>query len=67
MSDAFVRAIRDAIVSGEQAGQRFQLTVPRRLPTGSVGGQQGARAGNSLGFFVNLLTPTDFSSGQGLA
>ncbi len=46
MSDA----LRQALVDGERAGGRYSLRIPRRLPVGAAGGQQGARAGSSLEF-----------------
>jgi uncharacterized protein (DUF58 family) len=42
--------LRDALSFGEQAGSRYVLSVPRRLPLGVSGGHQGARAGSSLEF-----------------
>ena len=44
------QSIREALTAGEQAGQHYQLAVPRRLPLGLAGNQQGARSGSSLEF-----------------
>jgi uncharacterized protein (DUF58 family) len=43
-------SLRTPLVAGEEAGLRYSLRVPRRLPLGVTGGQQGARAGSSLEF-----------------
>jgi len=42
--------LRAALEEGEQAGSRYALRLPRRLPVGVVGGRQGARSGSSLEF-----------------
>lgn len=42
--------LRQALAAGEEAGSRYVLRAPRRLPVGVAGGRQGARAGSSLEF-----------------
>jgi uncharacterized protein (DUF58 family) len=41
---------RQYFLEGERAGSRFALGVPRRIPQGRAGLQQGGRAGSSLEF-----------------
>lgn len=46
MSEILRQALRD----GEEAGRRYALRLPRQLPAGTAGPQQGASAGSSLEF-----------------
>jgi len=43
-------AQRQALLAGQQAGSRYALVMPRRVPQGLVGSQVGRQAGSSLDF-----------------
>jgi uncharacterized protein (DUF58 family) len=45
-----VTAPADWQLSGERAGARYALAVPRRIPLGAAGIRQGGRSGSSLEF-----------------